>query len=127
MRLHAAVTTLMMSAVLFGHGAIAQAPALSLEQLTARSSTELAPGLYSYGSFASRGIFVVTDDGVIATDPADKEHAEAMRAAIADVTDQPVKYVIYSHQHWDRNLLPPEFFVQVADDDDRFAHNVALN
>jgi glyoxylase-like metal-dependent hydrolase (beta-lactamase superfamily II) len=27
-----------------------------------------------------------------------------MRAAIAEVTDQPVKYVVYSHQHWDHVL-----------------------
>ncbi len=84
----------------------AQSPmdALTPEQLMARDTTELAPGLYSYGSFAERGIFVVTDEGVIATDPTSTEHAAAMRAAIAEVTDQPVKYVIYSHQHWDHAL-----------------------
>lgn len=84
----------------------AQSPmeALTPAQLMARDTTELAPGLYSYGSFAERGIFVVTDEGVIATDPTSKEHAKEMRAAIAEVTDQPVKYVIYSHQHWDHAI-----------------------
>ena len=81
----------------------AQSPmdALTPEQLMKRDSTEIATGLYSFGSFSARSIFVVTNDGVIATDPTDREHARAMRQAIADVTDRPVKYVIYSHQHWD--------------------------
>ena len=74
---------------------------LSAEQIMARSSTELAPGLYSFGSFGERSIFVVTPDGVIATDPTNAGHAAAMRAAIAEVTDQPVRYLVYSHQHWD--------------------------
>ena len=39
--------------------------------------------------------------GVIATDPLDIKAAEPYRAAIAAVTDQPVKYVAYSHSHWD--------------------------
>lgn len=84
-------------------GAAAQSPMdeLTPEQLTKRESTLIAPGLYSFGSFAARSIFVVTSGGVIATDPTDRRHARAMRQAIADVTDKPVRYVIYSHQHWD--------------------------
>ncbi|MGA1873120.1 MAG: Ig-like domain-containing protein, partial [Thermoplasmatota archaeon] len=44
---------------------------------------------------------LVTDDGVIATDPLGVESAPLYREAIRAVTDQPVKYVIYSHSHWD--------------------------
>ena len=43
----------------------------------------------------------MTDEGVIATDPIGVEEAKAYRAAIAEITDQPVKYVAYSHSHWD--------------------------
>jgi glyoxylase-like metal-dependent hydrolase (beta-lactamase superfamily II) len=49
-------------------------------------------------------LFIVTDEGVIATDPSSQggpERAEAYRAAIASVTDQPVRYLIYSHDHAD--------------------------
>ena len=66
-----------------------------------RVTTELAPGLYTYGNFARRSIFVVTGDGVIATDPVDSSFAAEMRAAIRKLTDRPVKYLVYSHQHWD--------------------------
>ena len=58
-------------------------------------------------AFASRGyvsLFIVTDEGVIATDPGslvDPGRAEAYRAAIAEVTDQPVRFVVYSHDHAD--------------------------
>jgi glyoxylase-like metal-dependent hydrolase (beta-lactamase superfamily II) len=41
---------------------------------------------------------------VIATDPGSQsgpERAEAYRAAIASVTDQPVRYLVYSHDHAD--------------------------
>ena len=49
-------------------------------------------------------LFIVTDDGVIATDPSSQggpERAEAYREAITSVTDQPVRYLIYSHDHAD--------------------------
>jgi len=34
---------------------------------------------------------VITQAGVIVTDPANTGHAAAMRAAIAELTDQPVR------------------------------------
>ncbi|PHN02478.1 MBL fold metallo-hydrolase [Flavilitoribacter nigricans] len=45
--------------------------------------------------------FYVTDAGVIVIDPLDSVRATATLAAIRKVTDQPVKYVFYSHNHWD--------------------------
>lgn len=77
--------------------------AQSLDLFT-KTTTEVAPGVYSYGAFSARSLFVVTSDGVITTDPVSTKNAIDMRAAIAEVTDQPVKYVIYSHQHWDHVL-----------------------
>ena len=63
-------------------------------------TVEIAPGLYSY-SGSARTIFMVTKDGVIATDPLTPKDAKAMREEIRKVTDKPVKYVVYSHNHWD--------------------------
>ena len=77
--------------------------AQSLDLFT-KSTTEVAPDVYSYGAFTARSLFVVTSDGVIVTDPVNPENAADMRAAIAEVTDLPVKYVVYSHQHWDHVL-----------------------
>ena len=72
--------------------------------LFAKDTVELAPGVYTFGSFSARSLFVVTGDGVITTDPVNVSNAADMRLAIAEVTDQPVKYVVYSHQHWDHVL-----------------------
>ena len=63
--------------------------------------TEVADGIYSYGDgFVYSGI-VVSDDGVAVIDPMNPTHAERTLQAIQEITDQPVRYVIYSHNHWD--------------------------
>jgi hypothetical protein len=61
----------------------------------------LGDGLYAFRYNAYRNIFLVTDEGVIATDPLGVKEAAALREEIAKITDQPVKYVAYSHSHWD--------------------------
>ena len=44
---------------------------------------------------------VVTSDGVIVTDPISAVAAKTMMEEIRKITDKPVRYVIYSHNHWD--------------------------
>ncbi len=61
----------------------------------------LGNGLYAFRWGPYRSIFLVSDAGVIVTDPINAQAAEAYRAAILEVTDQPVKFVVYSHSHWD--------------------------
>jgi glyoxylase-like metal-dependent hydrolase (beta-lactamase superfamily II) len=63
--------------------------------------TQIAPGYYSLRYHANRNVFWVTSRGVIATDPGDIEQARVLREEIRKITPLPVKYVIYSHQHWD--------------------------
>jgi glyoxylase-like metal-dependent hydrolase (beta-lactamase superfamily II) len=46
-------------------------------------------------------MFVVTPAGVIATDPMNPKAAAIMMREIRKVTKLPVRYVIYSHEHWD--------------------------
>ncbi len=62
---------------------------------------DLGNGLYAFRYGPYRNIFIVTDDGVIATDPLGSKEAELLRQEIAKITDKPVKYVAYSHSHWD--------------------------
>jgi len=62
---------------------------------------DLGGGLYAYRFGPYRNIFLVTDEGVIATDPLSVRAAKLMRAEIAKITDKPVKFVAYSHSHWD--------------------------
>ena len=66
--------------------------------------TEVASGVYSFSHSGARSMFIITDEGVIVTDPMHRYAAEALREEIANRTDQPVKYVIYSHNHWDHIL-----------------------
>jgi glyoxylase-like metal-dependent hydrolase (beta-lactamase superfamily II) len=62
----------------------------------------LADGTFLFRSAGQRSLFLVTDDGVIVTDPINAGVAKAYREAISSITDQPVKFVVYSHYHWDR-------------------------
>jgi len=67
-----------------------------------RQETEqLADGVYAFRYTFYRNVFIVTDEGVIATDPMNAKAAAALREAIAEVSDQPVRFVAYSHSHWD--------------------------
>jgi len=65
------------------------------------ATEQLADGLYSFRWGSYRNIFVITDEGVIVTDPMSVDAAAVYRAEIAKLTDQPVKYLVYSHSHWD--------------------------
>ena len=67
------------------------------------SNTEqIGEGLYLFNAGDQRSLFMVTDEGVVVTDPINAEVALSYRAAISEITDQPVKFVVYSHYHWDR-------------------------
>ena len=66
-----------------------------------QETEELADGLYAFRYGPYRSIFMVTDAGVIVTDPLSPEAATLYRQEIAKITDLPVKYVVYSHAHWD--------------------------
>ncbi len=60
--------------------------------------------VYAFRYANSQSMFVVTSAGVIATDPIGYGRPEAVDAYLAEirkVTDKPVKYVIYSHHHFD--------------------------
>ncbi len=63
--------------------------------------TELGPGYYTFRYKGTRNIFLITSKGVIATDPIEPEAARILRAEIRKLTPLPVRYVVYSHQHWD--------------------------
>lgn len=78
-----------------------------------RELTLLDEGVYTYGNFAARSFVVITEAGVIVSDPTNARHAAGMSAAISEVTDKPIRYVVYSHQHWD-HALGGEIFAQAG-------------
>ncbi len=67
-------------------------------------TTKISDSLYMFSQGGTRNIFIVTDEGVIVTDPINAVAAKTLRAEIAKITDRPVKYVVYSHEHWDHIL-----------------------
>ncbi len=63
--------------------------------------TKISDQVYSFRFFIHRNMVVVTSDGVVVTDPISPVAAQHMMGEIRKITDQPVKLVIYSHNHWD--------------------------
>ncbi len=65
------------------------------------SVTHLGDNIYVFRWWVYRNIFIVTDEGVIATDPMNPKAAKLPKQEIAKVTDKPIRYIIYSHNHHD--------------------------
>ena len=85
------------------HSAAAQQAQPSAPQSVAEL-TRIAEDVYMWRSLTHNTMFIVTDEGVIAADPiglANPRSPQMYKAAIAAVTDRPVKYLIYSHDHAD--------------------------
>ena len=66
-----------------------------------REITQIAGDLYRFQNNRHFSVFLVTADGIIATDPINREAATWLKAELATRFDVPVRYVIYSHHHGD--------------------------
>lgn len=62
---------------------------------------ELAPDVYSYFLHGFNSLIVVSEDGVLVTDPSNDERAAAIKEAVAGLTDAPVTWIVMSHEHYD--------------------------
>lgn len=75
--------------------------AVSAQTLPAHTA-KIADSVYSYGPGDEYySMFVVTGEGVIAIESVNTEHASGLLQAIRGMTDEPVKYMLHSHNHWD--------------------------
>lgn len=78
--------------------------------VTVESLAELArfaPDVYGFRYQNYVSLFVVTNDGVLLVDPigeGNRRTPSMIKEAIRSVTDQPVKYVVYSHSAADHAL-----------------------
>ena len=61
---------------------------------------KLAPDVYFFSTGAYNNLFVVTPEGVVITDPI-KGKGKLLKQAISKITNQPTKFMIYSHSHID--------------------------
>lgn len=89
------------AAIAFGAG---PAAAQQARPPIATTKVEGTDNVYVFRNGNHQAMFVVTSDGVIATDPVaygkpfgGQQYLDEIRK----VTDRPVKYVIYSHHHFD--------------------------
>jgi glyoxylase-like metal-dependent hydrolase (beta-lactamase superfamily II) len=85
--------------------ALAQAPAAAPARPQIQTTkVEGTDGVYIFRNGAHQSIFIVTKDGVIATDPVAYGRPTGGADYVAEirkVTNQPIKYLIYSHHHFD--------------------------
>src|SRR6516165_8173721 len=97
----------MMSRIKLGLAAVSVATALSAtaqaqQPPTATTKVDGTDNVYIFRYMGHQSMFVVTPDGVIATDPiSERRPVKPYVDAIQAVTKAPVKYVIYSHSHFD--------------------------
>jgi len=68
------------------------------------TKVEGTDGVYIFRNGNHQAMFIVTNDGVIATDPVAYGRPDGGKTYIDEirkVTDKPIKYLIYSHHHFD--------------------------
>jgi len=78
-----------------------------------REITQVAGDLYRFQNNFHYSVFLVTPAGVIATDPIDAAAAAWLKDAIEQRFDQPIKYVVYSHDHAD-HIAGGEVFAEAG-------------
>ncbi len=61
----------------------------------------IGDGLYRFVDDRHRSVFLVTDDGIVVTDPLNEDAARWLKRELNERFDVPVRYVIYSHNHSD--------------------------
>ena len=79
------------------------APAAQAPQIETRK-VDGTENVYIFRNQNSQSMFIVTDAGVIATDPVGYGRPEGgaqYLAEIRKITNQPIRYLIYSHHHFD--------------------------
>jgi glyoxylase-like metal-dependent hydrolase (beta-lactamase superfamily II) len=62
---------------------------------------KISPHLYAYRYTFYRNFFLIGEDGIILTDPLTIEAAKILDTELRKISDKPIKYVAYSHSHWD--------------------------
>lgn len=78
-----------------------------------RQITQIAGDLYRFQNGGHYAVFLVTSAGVIVTDPINADAARWLKDEIAKRFKQPIKYLIYSHDHAD-HISGGEVFADTA-------------
>ena len=87
-------------------------PAIS-QEAPKRVITNIKGDLYRFQNNFHFSVFLVTPEGVIATDPIDADAAAWLKAEIKKRFDREVRYLVYSHDHRD-HIAGGEIFADTA-------------
>jgi len=77
------------------------APAAVSQQAPPYETRKIADNVYIYRHMGHQAMFVVTPEGVVATDPINPTAAAIYLDEIRKITQAPIRYVVYSHHHYD--------------------------
>src|SRR5688572_5791847 len=90
-------------AVLFFLSVTCLAPAAQAQQKKppTRAIVNITGQLYRAQNDNHYTVFLVTPEGVIMTDPINRDFSRWLKAEIATRFKVPVRYVLYTHHHWD--------------------------
>ena len=66
-----------------------------------RSIEQVNGAVYTAANNNHRTVFMVTSEGIILGDPINVDFAKWLKAELATRFKVPVRYVVYSHHHWD--------------------------
>ncbi len=83
------------------------------QQKPVRKITKIAGDLYRFQNRFHVSVFLVTPDGIIATDPINADAAQWLKAELKKRFNQAVKFLIYSHDHRD-HISGGEVFANTA-------------
>lgn len=86
---------------------------IAAAQEATREITQIAGDLYRFQNDFHYSVFLVTPEGVIATDPINAEAAEWLENEIKGRFDAEIEYLIYSHDHAD-HIAGGEVFADTA-------------
>ena len=101
------VISLLMITLLFGCGTpleltkVAESEAPLFGKMKLWEIEKISNNLYAFRYTFYRNIILIGDDGIILTDPLTPEAASILNKEIKKISNKPIKYVAYSHSHWD--------------------------
>ncbi len=87
---------LFLTLLFLGFGSLAAA-----QQAPVREISQISGDLYRFRNGGHYSVFLVTPAGIIATDPINADAARWLKAELSKRFKQPVKYLVYSHDHAD--------------------------
>ena len=98
------ISFVLVAAVAFGSSAFGQMPELrraSLSEEQVWTITHINGGVYRAATNNHGTVFLVTEEGIILADPLSLEFATWLKGEFETRFGVPVRYVVYSHYHWD--------------------------